>query len=184
MGARVRFHLGFWLILAWASGAAAESARPQPQIAPAGSTVVLIFNHGTARPQRQHQCNEGCDVPGAMRDIAAANGWIVHYVCSLATDAGVAGSYTYKRADEILGAVAQFRRQGVPPRNIFLLGHSAGGWSSLMAARKDHSEFNAIVAFAPAFALRGTRRCSFRGGGASCIRSRWRISPRRRASTR
>jgi len=126
--------------------------RPEaPSVDPAKS-VILIFNHGTLRPQRRHQCNEGKDVPAVLREIADANGWTIHYLCSAATDEGVAGSYTYKRADEILDAVTSYRARGIPAQRIFLLGHSAGGWASLMAARKDHSGFNAIVAFAPAFA--------------------------------
>ncbi len=127
---------------------------PTPPVLPAdpAKAVVLIVNHGTYRPQRRHQCNEGRDVPAVVRDLAAAHTWTIHYLCSSATDDGVDGSYTYKRADEILALVADYRGRGVPAERIFLLGHSAGGWSSLMAARKDHSGFNAIVAFAPAFA--------------------------------
>ena len=131
-----------------------ESAKP-PRAAPPGDpakAVILIFNHGTYRPQRRHVCNENKDVPGVVRDVAGANGWTVYYLCSVAIDDGVDGSYTYKRADEILAAVAAHRARGVPASHIFVLGHSAGGWSSLMAARKDASGFNAIVAFAPAFA--------------------------------
>jgi pimeloyl-ACP methyl ester carboxylesterase len=152
------------LVLA-AAGAAAQQGpappaplqdKPAPprETAPAdpAQSVVLIFSHGTYRPQRRHQCNEERDVPAVLREMAAANGWIVHYLCSAATDDEVAGSYTYKRADEILAAVAAQRARGVPAPRIFLVGHSAGGWSSLMAARKDASGFNAIVAFAPAFA--------------------------------
>lgn len=158
---RVLFAL---LLVLAAAGAAAQQgpAPPGPlqERAPPRATVpgdparavVLIFNHGTTRPQRRHQCNEERDVPAVVRDVAAANGWTVHYLCSAATDDGVDGSYTYKRADEILAAAADLRAKGVPARRIFLLGHSAGGWSSLMAARKDASGFNAIVAFAPAFA--------------------------------
>jgi hypothetical protein len=114
--------------------------------------VVLIVNHGTLRPQFRHVCNEDRDVPAVMRDIADARQWTIFYLCSAALDGGEAGSYTYKRADEILAAVALYRGRGVPAQRIFLVGHSAGAWSSLMAARKNHGGFNAIVAFAPAFA--------------------------------
>jgi len=150
----MEFRLGLVaaICIAVALPAAAETGRPIPERVQNRADVVLIFNHGTVRPQRQHECNPSRDVPGVVREVAEANGWTVHYLCSLATDGGLTGSYTYKRADEILGAVEQYRRQGLPARQIFLLGHSAGGWSSLMAARKDHSGFNAIVAFAPAFA--------------------------------
>ncbi len=147
-----------------AAGAAAEQGpappsppertapRREPPAIDPDKSVILIFNHGTYRPQRRHVCNEERDVPAVLRDLADINGWTIHYICSAATDENVAGSYTYKRADEILAVVASYRARGVPARHIFLLGHSAGGWSSLMAARKDHSDFNAVVAFAPAFA--------------------------------
>ncbi len=143
------------LLLLLVAGSAAAQQRPAPrEAAPAATAqaVWLIFNHGTARPQRRHQCSEERDVPAVVRDVAGANNWSVQYLCSAATDDGVDGSYTYKRADEILAAVAALHARGVPAQRIFLLGHSAGGWSSLMAARKDASGFNAIVAFAPAFA--------------------------------
>jgi pimeloyl-ACP methyl ester carboxylesterase len=143
--------IALWLLLAPAP-AAAEAWPAAPRTAEARAPVVLIYNHGTDRPQERHSCDEAQDVPAVVRDISAANGWTVRYLCSQATDGGVAGSYTYKRADEILDTVRGLREQGVPARHIFLLGQSAGGWSSLMAARKDHSGFNAIVAFAPAFA--------------------------------
>jgi len=129
-----------------------QDRGPPPLPADPAQAVVLIFNHGTYRPQRRHICDQDRDVPAVVREIAEANAWTVHYLCSAATDDGVDGSYTYKRAEEILAAAAGYRRRGVPAQRIFLLGHSAGGWSSLMAARKDHSGFNAIVAFAPAFA--------------------------------
>jgi len=154
------------LVLALAAAGAAAQQGPAPpaplqdkptpprEAAPAdpAQSVVIIFSHGTYRPQRRHQCNEEKDVPGVVRDLAEANGWTVFYLCSAATDDGEAGSYTYKRADEILAAVAAQRARGVPAQRIFLMGHSAGGWSSLMAARKDATSFNATVAFAPAFA--------------------------------
>jgi pimeloyl-ACP methyl ester carboxylesterase len=162
----------FALLLAAAGAAAQQSPAPPPAVedtdglqahgeqapsppqlpADPARAVVLIFNHGTYRPQRRHRCDEDGDVPAVVRGLAGAHAWTIHYLCSAATDDGDAGSYTYKRADEILAAVAAYRKRGVPARRIFLLGHSAGGWSSLMAARKDHSGFNAIVAFAPAFA--------------------------------
>ncbi len=114
--------------------------------------VVLIFNHGTRRPQYRHNCRPGRDVPSIVRSVAAPGKWRIYYLCSRAIDGGVTGSYTYKRAKEIEAAVDRFRARGVPAKRIFLLGHSAGGWSSLIAARQFHHKFNAVIAFAPAFA--------------------------------
>jgi dienelactone hydrolase len=116
------------------------------------NAVVLIFNHGTDRPQVRHVCNERRDVPAVVREIAEARQWTLYALCSDAIDGDEAGSYTHKRADEILSAVAAYRARGVPAARIFLFGQSAGGWSSLLAARRDHGGFNAVVAFAPAFA--------------------------------
>lgn len=41
---------------------------------------------------------------------------------------------------------------GVAPEKIFLSGHSAGGWASLMAMPTVDRKFNAAIVFAPAFA--------------------------------
>src|SRR6185503_20428244 len=136
---RLPARLALALLLLAAAGAAAEQGpappspperteprREPPAVDPA-KAVILIFNHGTYRPQRRHQCNEDKDVPAVVRDLADANGWTIHYLCSAATDEGVAGSYTYKRADEILAVVASYRGRGVSAQRIFLLGHSAGG---------------------------------------------------------
>lgn len=151
---RLAFAFAAVLLLGAAAGPALAQAETDPVTVegPPASAVVLIFNHGTNRPQYVHACNRQRDLPGIVADIAAARRWTVHYLCSGATDGREPGSYTYKRADEILAAAARFRAIGVPARNIFLFGHSAGGWSSLMAARKSPALFNAVIAFAPAFA--------------------------------
>lgn len=116
------------------------------------NAVILIFNHGTRRPQYPHECDRRQDVPDVVARLDRERDWQVVYLCSRATDGGQAGSYTFKRAQEIRRAVLHYRGQGVPRRRIFLLGHSAGGWSSLIAARQFNDEFNAVIAFAPAFA--------------------------------
>ncbi len=83
------------LLLLFFAGIAVAQQRPAPrESAPATSAeaVWLIFNHGTTRPQRRHQCSEERDVPAVVRDVAAANNWSVQYLCSAATDDGVDGS--------------------------------------------------------------------------------------------
>ena len=79
-------------------------------------------------------------------------GWRLHYLWSTAVDGGDQGSYTYKRAGEIERVVDAYRALGLPAARIFLAGHSAGAWSSLLAARRFGAKFNAVIAFAPAFA--------------------------------
>jgi pimeloyl-ACP methyl ester carboxylesterase len=48
--------------------------------------------------------------------------------------------------------VATFRSLGVPARHIFLVGQSAGAWSSLLVQRQAADTINAVIALAPAFA--------------------------------
>ena len=50
------------------------------------NAVVLIFNHGTVRPQYRHNCRPRRDVPGVVRSVAANSSWRIFYLCSLAID--------------------------------------------------------------------------------------------------
>lgn len=139
-------------------GFVASPARPRPGSDPVRRleepkrAVVLIVNHGTRRPQNRHVCDRARDIPPVIRELSAAQGWHIHYLCSNAIDGGVRASYTFKRAREIMAVVAAYRAQGVPARRILSVGHSAGGWSSLIAARQDGEKFGGVIAFAPAFA--------------------------------
>jgi len=62
------------------------------------------------------------------------------------------GNYVYERLREVETTLDELIALGVPPKNIFLAGHSAGGWTSLMAMRLFGEKFNAAIVFAPAFA--------------------------------
>ena len=98
---------------------------------------------------------EDCDrwynrVPDSVRALSSDPGTVIYFLCSGATDRRVLGSYIYKREREIERTVDSFLKLGVPARNIFLAGHSAGGWSSLMLMDKVAIKFNAVIAFAPA----------------------------------
>jgi hypothetical protein len=135
---------GLVLALAAALPAAAQEAARPP--------IVIVFSHGTVRPQVPHRCSAERDVPPVFAALAAQPGWRIDYLCSLATDGDEPASYTYKRAREIEARVATHRAAGVPARRIFLAGWSAGAWSSLLVARRGVAEFNAVVALAPAFA--------------------------------
>ena len=115
-----------------------------------GHPVVVIFNHGSGSWGRRHACNAQRDVPKLLADLAASESLKVHYLCSRVTDHTRGRRFASDRADEILHVVYQYRAQGIPARNIFLMGHSAGAWASLLAARRNGKQFNAVIAFAPA----------------------------------
>lgn len=120
-----------------------------------GHPVVVIFNHGTNDSRVRHTCNERRDIPLVLRRFAGAEKLQIHYLCSKATNRSRERSYTYDRALEIAHVIYQYRAKGIPARNIFLMGQSAGAWSALIAARRYGDRFNALIGFAPAF--HGTR---------------------------
>lgn len=126
--------------------------RPPIQFAANAATrKVIIYSHGTTRPQVREDCSRSYNrVPSVLTDIDALATWDVFYLCSRATDSGNPGSYIYKRKAEILAVADQLAAAGVPRSNIFLAGHSAGAWSSLMAMDAMGTKFNGAVLFAPA----------------------------------
>jgi dienelactone hydrolase len=63
-----------------------------------------------------------------------------------------------KRVRKIEQVVRAFHDTGVPADHIFLVGQSAGGWASLLVARRQQVPINAVIAFAPAFAGQKAKR--------------------------
>ena len=59
-------------------------------------------------------------------------------------------NFIEKRVNEIENILDQLLDSGIKPKNIFLSGVSAGGWSSLMLMPKVGIKFNSAIIFAPA----------------------------------
>ncbi|ANK81205.1 MAG: hypothetical protein TEF_10665 [Rhizobiales bacterium NRL2] len=119
-----------------------------------GSAIVVIYNHGTERPQRREDCDAFHNsVPPSLRGLRMQR-LHVYRLCSetLEDRDRPTGNYIYQRVDEIAEAIAQLNALGVTAERIFVAGHSAGGWSSLMAAIEHGDSFNGAIAFAPSFA--------------------------------
>jgi len=57
-----------------------------------------------------------------------------------------------KRAKDIEALIVEALAQGVPPEQIFVAGHSAGAWASLIVARRGQVRIGGYILFAPAFA--------------------------------
>lgn len=115
--------------------------------------VIFVWNHGTKRPHQLSNCQrEYNKIPLLIKETAQKFDAEIYFLCSVALDNGNKGSYTYKRANEIESLLDQFIEAGVKPDNIFLLGHSAGGWASLLSNRFLGQKFAGTIAFAPAFA--------------------------------
>ncbi|MEQ3512788.1 alpha/beta hydrolase-fold protein [Pseudoalteromonas sp. BZB3] len=117
---------------------------------------VLIYNHGTVNPRKLNSCSKY--VPSSITDNAFRDFFII-ILCSNSIEKPypkATGNYTFSRANEIKRLVDKVLEDGFSSNDIFLAGHSAGAWSSMLFASMNPEKYNSIIAFAPAFA--GTRQ--------------------------
>jgi hypothetical protein len=134
-------------------------------IADPANTIVIIHSHGS-RPAREvdpcemDRVNAGYGVPNVIHALdgatIAGRRVVVDGFCT-PTRGGVIDSRTGQavgkitpRAREIGERAAAYVAMGVPPRQIILSGHSAGGWASLLVERQRPEVIGAVIAFAPA----------------------------------
>lgn len=127
-----------------------------------GNTVLLIYNHGSRQEFHADRCNPPSDVPEVVRNLSgrevAGKQVLVYAFCTPSR----IGEYRHqsrtgepkvaKRARDIEHLIDRFAAAGLPSRNIFLVGHSAGAWASLLVSRRGNVDINAVIGFAPAFA--------------------------------
>lgn len=136
----------------------ASLALAQPE-----DKILLIYNHGSQAENKRDYCYPNSwTTPTVIKrlsgEILAGLEVVVYGFCS----PWRLGGYSHllrlgepkvlKRAKSLEALVQQFQQQGVPARQIFLVGHSAGGWASLLVLRRGLVEVNSAIAFAPAFA--------------------------------
>ncbi len=134
--------------------------------------ILLIYNHGSLSELRTDPCFPNQPyMPGGMprvvRDLAGATikgrKVVVYALCSRLH--GVKKIFDTRnnlkiryRVREIREAVRRFLALGMPSAQIFLVGHSAGGWASLMVESENPRLVNGVIAFSPAFAgVKATR---------------------------
>jgi pimeloyl-ACP methyl ester carboxylesterase len=129
-------------------------------------TAVIVYNHGSLGEGQADPCEPAQEVGGTtpriVRNLAGevVQGYrLAIFAFCTATKTGrfrndgsggppkVAG-----RRDDIKALVQALRAAGVPAERLFLMGHSAGGFASLLVERDAPDAQNAVIAFAPAFA--------------------------------
>lgn len=122
---------------------------------PTKEQIIIIYNHGTSRPQEQERCGMFYNKPPASLRGVRDYRTLIYSLCSTSTESPVpsaAGKQVYLRKQEISHAINSFLDRGIHPKNLFLAGHSNGGWTSLMMMKNVNERFNGAIAFAPAFA--------------------------------
>ena len=129
-----------------------ELPRPEIQLPNPAEATIIIFSHGTENSWKPEKCRTWyVRPPKIAMFLQGKPNTYVYFLCSDVTDTGHSDArYIFARSKEILQTVDQFLAIGVQPKNIFLMGQSAGGWSSLMAMQQVGEKFNAAIIFAPA----------------------------------
>lgn len=135
-----------------------NGARPAIHISDPEHVIVIVYTHGNRRPQRRDDCGSWINqVPPSLRALHSDQ-IFVYYHCSTAVDRPLlprmAGNWIFRRANELSAVIDELHAAGIPAENIYLAGHSAGGWSALMTTREFSDRFNGVIAFAPAFSGR------------------------------
>ena len=146
------------LTFAAACSDGARVVRDVGDIETPSEAIVVVYSHGTKRPQVREDCDADYNrVPDSLTGLQLP-GLSILFLCSKATEDRTRpiGNYVYQRVGEIADTLDRLAARGVGPERIFLAGHSAGGWSSLMASVDHGDRFNGVIAFAPTFA--GPRR--------------------------
>ena len=118
---------------------------------PAGS-IVVIYNHGTDWGGHFQDCDPET-MPGFLkrwsRKGLEGRAVVVLYLCTQEVeDRFVMGK---ARSQENEAVLDRLIAAGVPPRNIFLFGHSGGASTSLLTAERASAKFNSAVVSAPGY---------------------------------
>jgi len=117
------------------------------------NTIVALFNHGTRNYKKVQTCKptrNGYILDDIQNTEISNKEVVVFHLCSYSTG-NYAGRLTPKRAEEIELSVEYFLKLGILPQNIFIFGHSRGGWSTLyFAAKNKKHKLGGHIIFAPA----------------------------------
>ncbi|MGK0291209.1 MAG: hypothetical protein ACI86H_002676 [bacterium] len=144
-----------WEVIATPIAKSYSGRRPSIHIKNPKNKIIIIYSHGTTRPQKIEDCSHwGNQVPQSILAIQGDNR-LIYYLCSQSTEPNYrssAGNLIYTRVKEIEKTLDELVAVGIQAKNIFLAGHSTGGWISLMAVRRLRHKFNSAIVFAPAFA--------------------------------
>jgi hypothetical protein len=150
---------------AWLPPGPALSGDDPLRLADPAGTVVIVYNHGSDDEATPDPCAplapqaQAGTTPQAVKGLAGATvagrRVAVFAFCTRTKTSAYPASGPPKisgRIQDIRALTQDLRAKGLPPENLFLMGHSAGGFASLMLESWDPELQNAAMAVAPAFA--------------------------------
>jgi pimeloyl-ACP methyl ester carboxylesterase len=117
-------------------------------------TIVILYTPGSERNDVVGYCRPMAGAPAIILHQAgteiAGKAVLVHGYCSKATGELPERSMSEARAPDLERIVKEYVRQGVPANQIFVAGHSMGGWAALLVGARKNVEIGGFIAFAPA----------------------------------
>jgi len=118
-------------------------------------SIVVLWTPGSNHNSKVQPCHYAASAPDLIYDLQDVKidgkQVIVHGYCSLALGNLRAGrSMSEARAPELEDIIREYIAQGVKPKNIFVSGHSMGGWASILVAARKEVQIGGFIAFAPA----------------------------------
>lgn len=119
------------------------------------NTILFIYNHGTENGGYGQECFPN-SIPSYARAIVRQHSeTVIYYLCSQEVGVTVAGDPKkqryFRRSDEIARLLKLFREHGITSDRTFLLGHSGGASTTLIAAADIPETFNGFVVSAPGY---------------------------------
>jgi len=125
-------------------------------------SIILLFNHGTNNLFFSQKC-----VPSAnpkifplLTSLPINNKEVTAFHLCSYSNARSSEELTFIRATEIFYSVKYFLDLGIPAKNIFVFGHSRGGWSTLFFASQNKvPDLGGYITFAPAVCGPRPLRC-------------------------
>jgi len=115
--------------------------------------IVVLYTPGSDRNDVASACRPLAGTPPIILHQAgtkiAGKDVLVHGYCSTAIGKLPDRSMAEARAPDLERIVGEYLRQGVPPNQVIVAGHSMGGWAALLVGARRNVDIAGFIAFAP-----------------------------------
>ncbi len=117
--------------------------------------IVILYTPGAASNNRPEPCRYAASTPSILLslwgEVIDGKEVVIHGFCSLVVgNLGAGLSMSEARAPELENMVRTYQAQGVPANQIFVAGHSMGGWAAVLVGARQKVDIAGFIAFAPA----------------------------------
>lgn len=117
-------------------------------------SIYILYTSGADSNERAPYCASGI-IPPIFTNLAgtkiAGRTVVIHAYCSQATgDLSLGQSMAEARVPDLENVIDIYLRQGVSPDQIFVAGHSMGGWAAVLVGARKKAQIGGVIAFAPA----------------------------------